>query len=142
MDKTIIWLHDKALNTEYFKLEEIDENHKLIFIWDDEYFKERQYALKRLIFIYECLCELPLEILHGKTIETLQKLNPDKIIIPHTADTVIKAFIDDISKAFRVTVVKPPEFASIPKGHSFTRFFKYWNKAKKTAFLQNGETNV
>lgn len=142
MSNQIIWLHDKALSQAHPALDERNESTRVIHVWDDAYYQGRSYSLKRLVFIYETLCELPVEIIHGNTIEVLQSLRPDKIIIPYTADTVIKKLSDDLSKVTEVEIVKEKPFVAVAEDEAFKRFFKYWNKAKNTAFLINGEDNA
>ena len=63
MSKEIIWVHEKALNSNL--LADIDDNKKALFIWDNSYFQSRSYTLKRLVFIYETLCQLPVEIIQA-----------------------------------------------------------------------------
>ena len=40
-------------------------------------------------------------------------------------------------KDFELEFVYPKAFVHINDNFNFTRFFKYWNKAKKTAFQVN-----
>lgn len=136
MTKNIILIHDKALKTDY--LSNIDKNEKAIFIWDDNYFKQRQYSLKRLIFIYETLCEMKIDIIKGDVLQVIDSLKPDKVKTYFTADTAIRQITQNIANNYDVEIIKPQDFVKISDGFKFTRFFKYWNKAKKTAFLENG----
>lgn len=134
MPKQIVWLHDKALSINHpvFDVADVDG---VLFIWDDAYFKRREYSLKRLVFIYETLCELPVEILYGKTIDVIATLQVEKVITPYTADTEVKSIIAELKESIEVEVVHDKPFVKIPDGYDFKRFFKYWNKAKKTALL-------
>lgn len=136
MTKAIIWIHDKALNS--FLVQDQDDESQAIFIWDEQYFKDRSYSLKRLVFIYETVCQLPVEVIKGSTMEIMQCLSPEKITTHYTVDTKIKEIIQDLAKNFNIEVVKPQPFVKIPDKQVFKRFFQYWNKAKKTAFLKNG----
>ncbi|MDX2165164.1 MAG: hypothetical protein SFW07_07095 [Gammaproteobacteria bacterium] len=136
MAREIIWIHDKALNS--FLVQAINDKAKAIFVWDDEYFKTRSYSLKRLVFIYETLCQMPVDVIKGQTIEIIRSLSPSKITTLYVADTKIKEIIQHLTKNFDVEVVRSHPFVKIPDGYEFRRFFKYWDKAKKTAFLRNG----
>ena len=142
MGNQLIWLHDKALSQSHPALDELNESTRVIHVWDDAYYQSRSYSLKRLVFIYETLCELPVEIIHGNTTDVLQTLRPDKLIIPYTADTFIKKLSDELSQIAEVEIVKEKPFVAVAPDEAFKRFFKYWNKAKKTAFLINGEDNA
>lgn len=135
MNNEILWLHDKALRHDYAQLY---PNTKIIHIWDDDYYQQRQYALKRLVFIYETLCEIPnIEIIHGKISDICA--TADTVMIPDTADSVIKQYCKIIANITNIEMMPINDFVHIGDGYEFTRFFKYWNKAKKTAFLIDGK---
>ena len=137
MIKEILWLHEKALNHDYIARY---AQARIIHIWDNAYYQQRQYSLKRLVFIYETLCAIPnIEIIHGDTHDIMLSLKNHKIIIPYSADSIIKKQCHDIAKIADINIIKPNDFVQIGDGYEFTRFFKYWNKAKKTAFLIDGK---
>ncbi len=140
MTKQLIWLHDKALSQEHPVFNNMNEGTKAIYVWDEEFFKKRSYSFKRLVFIYETLCQLQIEIIKGNTLEVLKSFNPKKIITPFTTDTQINNLVKQLSKVFSVEIVKEKPFVNIGSGYEFNRFFKYWNKAKNTAFLINANT--
>lgn len=129
----LIYLHDKGLGDNHPIFSRMNAKSKAIFIWDDAFFKERGYSLKRLVFIYETLCTMPVEIIYGATNDVINNIAPKKIITPFSADLSIINLISNISKQFEVEFVYQTAFAQIDDSFEFKRFFKYWNKAKKTA---------
>ncbi len=137
MCNEIIWLHEKALNNSYRALSKTSNKTKTIHVWDDQYYKNRSYSFKRLVFIYETLCELPVTIIRGNTIEVLSSFKPSKIIVPYTVDININEICNQLSCSFEVKSIKDYSFSSISSDYKFNRFFKYWNKAKKTVFVAN-----
>ena len=134
MIKRIIWLHDKALSQNHPVFDNMNEGAKAIYIWDEEFFKKRPYSFKRLVFIYETLCQLQIEVIKGDTLEVLKSFKPEKIITPFTTDTQINNLVEQLSKVFSVKIVEEKPFVNIGSGYEFNRFFKYWNKAKKHRF--------
>lgn len=136
MTHDIIWLHDKALNA--LPLINQNEQLKTYYIWDEHYFKSRSYTLKRLVFIYETLCEMPILIIKGNTVDVIDSLKPHTIKTWHTPDTVVKGIMRQLSDNHSVEIIKPKPFVDVSEKDDFIRFFKYWNKAKKTAFLKDG----
>ena len=138
MAKEIIWLHEKALSLPQLEALGASEQSPALFVWDDAYFRSRGYTLKRLVFIYETLCALPVEIVLGETLAVLQQREPEIITTFFSADTRIAAMIEQLARVQRVEVIRPRPFVDIAEDYQFQRFFKYWNKAKKTAFLING----
>jgi len=139
MAKVIIWIHDKALN--HLFLQALDDHTRAVFVWDNQYFQDRSYSLKRLVFIYETLCQMPVDVIKGDTLEVMRSLAPNEVRTWFTADTKIKEIARLLSKNCNVEVIKPQPFAQISEAYEFARFFKYWNKAKKTAFLKNGSAD-
>lgn len=142
MGKQIIWLHEKALSKTHLVFEHLNEHTKIIHVWDDNYYQKRGYSLKRLVFIYETLCELPAEIISGNTIEILKKLNPEEILVPYTVDIEIRKIFDELSKVIPIVIIKENAFVDVSDHYEFKRFFKYWKKASQTAFLINGIENA
>lgn len=136
MDKRIFWLHEKALSGVLSN--KLSDDYKLLFIWDDQYFQNRNYSFKRLVFIYETLCDLSVEIIKGDTLEVMNGLAPAKLTTFFSVDTEIKKITDKLSKNHQVEIIKPQTFVCVDDKLEFKRFFKYWNKAKKTVFLENG----
>ena len=138
MADKLLWVHDKALRfgSDFC---EANESFKAIHIWDDEYYRTQRYSLKRLVFIYETLLELPLEIIHGNTLDILRKENLDHIVIPYSGDQALKNLFSKIEKIKTVHYLFETSFVHLDRTVEFKRFFKYWNQAKKTAFLINGD---
>ena len=138
MADKLLLVHDKALR---FGLDacEAYKRFKAIHIWDDEYYRSQRYSLKRLVFIYETLLDLPLEIIHGKTLDILSEENFDDIVIPYSGDQALKNLFSKIEKIKTVHYLFETSFVNLDRTVEFKRFFKYWNQAKKTAFLINGD---
>ena len=135
----LFYIHDKALGSDCSIFSRTNSETKAVFIWDDYYFKQRGYSLKRLVFIYETLLELPLEIIHGNTLDILSEENFDHIVIPYSSDQVLKTLFSKIEKIKTVQYLFETPFVNLDRTVEFKRFFKYWNQAKKTAFLTNGD---
>ena len=133
----LLYIHDKGLGDNQPIFSRMTPDSKALFIWDDAYFKKRNYSLKRLVFIYETLISMPVEIVHGKTLEIVKEIAPKKVITPYTPDLELRLLIREMSREFELEFVYPKAFAHIDDKFDFTRFFKYWNKAKKTAFQVN-----
>ena len=138
MADKLLLVHDKALRSG-LDVYEASESFKAVHIWDDEYYRTQRYSLKRLVFIYETLLDLPLEIIHGNTLDILNKLNVDHIVTPYSSDQALKNLFSKIEKIKTVHYLFETSFVHLDRTVEFKRFFKYWNQAKKTAFLTNGD---
>lgn len=134
----IIWIHDKALKKNYIKLKFLTDETKVIFIWDDNYFRKRFYSLKRLVFIYETLCQMSITIIYGDIFQVLSRFSPAKVRTFFTTDTKINEIILSLRKNYEVEVIPPKPFVQIPSSCGFKRFFNYWGEAKMSAFIKDG----
>ena len=134
----LFYIHDKALGSDCSIFSRTNSETKAVFIWDDYYFKQRGYSLKRLVFIYETLCSMPVDIIYGTTGDVINMLAPKKIITSFTADLPIQKIFKDISKQFELEFVYQPSFSQIDDSFEFKRFFQYWNKARKSALRIDG----
>ena len=138
MSDLIILLHEKSLRIPDAVVDRLEKDTRVIYVWDDAYYKNRGYSLKRLVFIYETLSKLPVQILRGDTIQILGSFNPKKVLIPFTADIDLTKLSQSLSRSFNVEIVRDDLFCEEDFSFETKRFFKYWKKAKKTVFLRDG----
>lgn len=138
MTRPLIWLHEEALRVSHPVFKAAPAQARAIALWDDDYFRSAGYTRKRLIFIYETLCELPVDIIQGNTLRVIRELAPPTLYIPATSNPLIMKIIGLLQEFVSVETVEDEAFAIIKKATEFRRFFQYWNKAEKTAFLRNG----
>jgi len=139
MANLIVLLHEKSLRIPNTIVDRIKKDTKVVFVWDDEYYKNRGYSLKRLVFIYETISKLPVQILRGDTLQILTSYNPKKVLIPFTADTGLTRLSQSLSRSFNVEIIKDDLFCEEDFSFETKRFFKYWKKAEKTVFFKDGK---
>ena len=138
MSELIVLLHEKSLRIPDAVVDRLEKDTRVIYVWDDAYYKNRGYSLKRLVFIYETLSKLPVQILRGDTIQILGSFNPKKVLIPFTADIGLTKLSQSLSRSFNVEIVRDDLFCEEDFSFETKRFFKYWEKAEKTVFLRDG----
>ena len=139
MANLIVLLHEKSLRIPNTVVDRIKKDTRVVFVWDDEYYKNRGYSLKRLVFIYETISKLPVQILRGDTLQILTSCNPKKVLIPFTADTGLTRLSQSLSRSFNVEIIKDDLFCEADFSFETKRFFKYWKKAEKTVFFRDGK---
>ena len=142
IQQPLILLHEESLRMTHPVFNAAPHGTRAIFVWDDAYIQRTAYSLKRLIFIYETLCELELDIVRGDTHSILQEMNPSLVYIPCTNNPLLLEIIDSIGKVLPVEMVADKPFVVLKKSMESKRFFQYWNKAEKTAFLHDGGMNA
>ncbi|WP_026941716.1 hypothetical protein [Hellea balneolensis] len=130
----MIWLHEDALRSDHPVFKAAGEGAEAIFIWDDAYFQREGYSLKRLVFIYELLADLNITCLQGETEQLLESYADGRsLFIPQTPNPLFKNIIDNLQKKHNVTTVPDIPLVIVPDDVDLRRFFRFWNKAKKSA---------
>jgi hypothetical protein len=137
MTASLIWLHEDALRATHPVFAAAGAGAEVVHIWDDTYLREADYSLKRLVFLYETLCELGIPIVHGDSVAILQEYEASHIFIPASLNPFIEGVARRV-KGKQITFVADEAFVTVSQSREFRRFFQYWNKAEKTAFLRDG----
>ena len=138
MTQSIIWLHDEALRLTHPVFFSAPLGAKAVFIWDDTYLKSAGYSLKRLLFIYETLCTLSIDIIHGNTLATLKLLAPSLLYVPYGLNSFIQNVVSELLSVMEVHIIQDEPFVTLSSDKNFTRFFQYWKSAEQLAFMING----
>ena len=136
--RPVVWVHEDALRQSHPVFSAAKDAKAVIFIWDNEYFQSQGYSVKRLLFIYECLLEMDVQIIQGKTLDVLSDFCEGAI---YTASTPNPYFLDIVEKmgerSSNVTMVGDEPFSQVPEDVEMGRFFKYWNKGRKFMMKPN-----
>lgn len=145
----LIVLHEDALrlshpifNNETKSLSAHNNWEKPVFIWDTDYFLDAGHSFKRLVFIYETLSALPVDIYHGKMddviVQLIQEKNLTNLFIPKTPNPQLRQFINFARTMVSTHVIDDEVFVSLDRTPDLGRFFRYWNKVRKAALSQDG----
>jgi hypothetical protein len=145
----LIVLHEDALrlshpifNNETKSLSAHNSWEKPVFIWDTDYFSDAGYSFKRLVFIYETLSALTVDIYHGKmddmVVQLIQEKNLTNLFIPKTLNPQLRQFINFARTMVSTHVIDDEAFVSLDRKPDLGRFFRYWNKVRKAALSQDG----
>ena len=124
MAKSIIWLHEDAMRISHPVFRAAPAGARVVYIWDDAYLRARRYSLKRLVFMYETLCAMPIEILRGDMATILTNLDVADIYVPSSTNPTIRKTIAALSVQKNTKVVADEPFACIATPRDFTRFFQ------------------
>ena len=136
MSQPLIWLHEQALYLAPY-LTAIP-NAQFMHIWDDDYYQQRQYTLKRLVFIYESLCESNIPIIAGNTLDVIHSVKPTKVYIPNSQDSIIQRYSQLIARHYPTESLQAPPLTTPPDSLKVKRFFKYWHTIKHQALQHDG----
>jgi len=142
MNPPLIWLHEEALRTTHPVFLSAPAGSRSIFIWDDGYFQKLDYSFKRLVFIYESLCELPVDIVHGDIISVIKEIAPSQLYVPASNKPHLLSMMNNLKSIANLHIIQDDDFVTIPTTTDLRRFFKYWTAAEKTAFRKNGDRDA
>ena len=138
MIRPAIRVHEDALSQSHPVFSAAKNVKAVLFIWDNEYFQSQGYTVKRLLFIYECLLEMDVQIIKGNTLEVLSDFCEGEIF---TASTPNPYFLDIVEqmgeRSSKVTLVEDDPFSQIPQDEEMERFFRFWNKGRKSIMKPN-----
>lgn len=136
--QVIVWVHGDCLSPLNPALQAYPAALAL-WVWDDALLDEWQISLKRIVFIYECLLELPVTIRRGDLTKELVEFARE-----HGAARIVTA--DSPSPRFRsvcralersslpVEVVPVEPFLDYDGKIDLKRFSRYWSVAQRYAF--------
>jgi len=124
----LAWLHPDCLNADW-----LEPHDQAVYVFDDAQLEAAAWGLKRVLFIYETLLELPLNIYRGPTVETLGTLadSSEGIVTVDTPDPWLRGRIAEL-RQFAAAEVKPrPVFVELEGSVDLRRFSRYWAKAER-----------
>jgi hypothetical protein len=136
MSTPIIWVHEDALRQSHPVFSKAG-SAQAIFVWDNDYFKMQNYTTKRLLFIYECLLEMDVAIIQGDTVDVLSDLSQGVIHTAKTLNPYFKKIIEALEDTSTVHVTPDELFSQIPYDADMGRFFRFWNKGRKSMMKPN-----
>ncbi|NOK58870.1 MAG: hypothetical protein GFH27_549301n102 [Chloroflexi bacterium AL-W] len=134
---TVVWVHGDCLNPEGPALQ-LHPDAPAIWVWDDALLDQWQISLKRIVFIYECLLELPVVIRRGdvaaEVVAFAEEHGAQTIATTESPGPRFRAICKDIGRSARVQTL-PVEPLINYDGHlDLKRFSRYWRVAERYAF--------
>lgn len=139
-DNTIVWVHGDNLNPHGPALAAHPQAPAL-WVWDDALLREWRISLKRVVFIYECLLELPVAMRRGEMVAEIAAFaaehNAKHVATAASPSPRFAAICDRLEKAGLVVPVYAAE-PFVPENGRFDlrRFSRYWRVAQKYALHQ------
>lgn len=131
----VLWVHDEMLRPDLLR-----QGEPACFVFDERWLRDARISFKRVVFMAECLEEMPgVEIRRGDVVEELTAF-----AAKHGADTLrtqvtplprLRGQIDRIGERFALDLFHEPAFAVLPGCVDLKRFSRYWNQARKHAFV-------
>jgi deoxyribodipyrimidine photo-lyase len=136
--KLIVWIHGDNLNPHSSALAVADA--PAVWVWDAALLSRARLSLKRILFVYECLLELPVTIRRGDVATEVLRFATE-----HSADGVVtNASISpgfavrrhQIERLLPVIALAEAPFVEAHAGLDLRRFARYWRKVERSAMMQ------
>ena len=141
MQKPIVWVHGDCLSPKNPALQAYPDA-PAIWVWDDALLEEWQISLKRIVFIYECLLELPVTIRRGdvaaEVVAFAKECGADGVVTADSPSPRFQVICDAIEDALSIEVevrsLQP--FVNYEGYIDLKRFSRYWRVAQQYVFAR------
>lgn len=134
MTQELIWIHEDALRESHPVNEGLNLSEDGFFVWDAEYLKAMNYGYKRLVFIYETLCELGVPIYEGNTesvaLALISARGATTLRTAYTPNPALQDIASSLAQSTSVVTFEDTPFVTLERPLKLKRFFGYWKKAK------------
>jgi len=143
----VLWIHAEALGPANAALR-THPQRPAVFVFDPAAAEEEPWGLKRLVFIYECLLELPVTIRAGDPVTQLlafvARCGADGVVTTRAVDPRLRAITARLAERVPLAVLEPepllpadPEPAGVGLASAtqagepdLRRFSRYWRWAE------------
>ncbi|TWT75466.1 hypothetical protein Pla123a_29750 [Posidoniimonas polymericola] len=131
MSNAITWVHDEMLSPAWQSPETPS-----VFIFDEQWIETEQISLKRIVFMYECLLEMPgVEIRKGNVVAEVtrfaQEHHATRIVTARSPLPRLKRQGAQLATQLTVDWIDPEPIVTLPEGVDLKRFSRYWRRAEK-----------
>ena len=137
--KPVVWVHGDCLDPGGPALA-AHPHAPALWVWDDALLDHWNIGLKRIVFITECLLELPVAIRRGmvprEVIAFAREHGADHVVTTESPSPRFRAIVAAIEPTLPVVVMPVPPFLPYAGPLDLSRFGAYWDVAKRHVFGQ------
>jgi deoxyribodipyrimidine photo-lyase len=134
--RPLVWVHTDSLNPAMGALR---NGADAVFCWDREWVETEKISLKRLVFLAECLAEMPkgtrvaVGDVAAEVLRAADEVGAAYVVAQRTPDPRLLAAAAKMERVMPVVWVDAPAFVSGRKPYDLKRFSRYWQKAQTSA---------
>jgi deoxyribodipyrimidine photo-lyase len=136
MQRPIVWVHGDCLSPHHPGLAAYP-GAPAIFVWDEELLAALRISLKRIVFIYECLLELPVTIRRGdvaaEVLAFAGEQRADGIVTSDSPAPRFRRIRERLETVLPVRVMPLEPFVRAPQRVDLARFSRYWQAIQAEA---------
>lgn len=138
--KTIIWVHGDCLSPHNPAFQQ-NPGAPAVFVWDDALIDEWHISLKRIVFIYECLLEMPVVIRRGDVAQEVVAFATEhaarRIVTVESPSprfrSLCRQIVSSMPSGSQLEVAKVEPFVEAPPRPDLKRFSRYWQAVRDSA---------
>ncbi len=142
LQRPIIWVHGDCLSPRHPALIGYPEA-PAIFVWDEDLLAALRVSLKRIVFMYECLLELPVTIRRGdvaaEVLAFADEHGADGILTSDSPSPRFRRIRGRLAAALPVQVMPVEAFVRPTQRPDLTRFSRYWRTIQAEALSDSSE---
>ncbi len=133
----LVWVHTDDLNPQSTVLRG-NPDAPACFVWDTEWLRNGRISGKRVVFIEECLAEMPERVtrregdIAAELLAQAAQTGAGRIVAVRTPDPRLLAAAAAVRSKLPVEWIDPPPFTD-NRSYDLNRFSKYWRAAKQSA---------
>lgn len=139
--RPIVWLHGDNLSP-YSPALTAAVDAPALWVWDDARLERTPISLKRILFLYECLLELPVTIRRGnvaaEVLHFATEQGADGVITNASPAPGFAAIRRQLEQTLPVVVLAEAPFVTPPAGIDLRRFSRYWRNVASSAMQVRG----
>jgi hypothetical protein len=129
----ILWIHPYCLSPANPLFREHPQS-PAVFVWDEEEIESEGWTLKRLLFIRECLAEMPVDIRRGDVVTEVARFARE-----HSASRILTVAdpsprIQNQIRGLRAETVAADPFVAYRGSLDLKRFARYWKRVEPVLF--------
>ncbi len=134
MDCPVLWIHAEALGPANPALL-AHPGRPAVFVFEPRLLEGAAgpISLKRIVFLYECLLELPVTIRQGDGAEEVlafaARHRADGVVTSAWVDPHLGDIATGVAAALPLQVLEPEPFVVLPQPVDLRRFSRYWRSA-------------
>ncbi len=132
----VIWIHGDCLDPHSAALR-ARSDRPAIWVWDEQLLATQQISLKRIVFLYECLLELPVTICRGdvarEVLRFARQHGAGHVVTMGSVSPGFQQIRGQIAAEIPVVTYNKEPFVVIQDKVDLRRFSRYWQQVKHAA---------
>jgi hypothetical protein len=137
MSHPVVWVHGDNLSPKHPALQRYPQAPAL-WVFDQALLQEAQISFKRIVFLYECLLELPVTLRKGDVVTELLRFvaehGGDRLVTCASPSPRFAQYRASLERHLPVEVLPDAPFIAYDGPLDLKRFSRYWKVAKPYAF--------